>query len=100
MVVAIDSDLRVKRLKGNNRPVICQIERQFMLENLRSVDIVEVFDQDQDIERLILQYGACIMVKGSDYQNQSVLGSHLLKVVYYDRTTHSTTQLIQDIAHR
>jgi D-beta-D-heptose 7-phosphate kinase/D-beta-D-heptose 1-phosphate adenosyltransferase len=100
LIVAIDSDSRVKSLKGCDRPIINQEDRKFHLQNLKSVDVVEVFYQDNDIENLILKHKASIMVKGSDYRDKPVLGSNLLRIEYYDRTDHSTTKTIQSIIDR
>lgn len=94
LIVAIDTDRRVKSLKGNDRPINSQEERKYLLENIKSVDIVEFFDTDDELKGLILKYEACIMVKGSDYKGKSILGSKLLDVIYYDRTEHSTTNII------
>jgi rfaE bifunctional protein nucleotidyltransferase chain/domain len=100
LIVAIDSDSRVKSLKGSDRPIINQEDRKFHLQNLKSVDTVEIFCRDIDIENLILKHKASIMVKGSDYRDKSVLGSNLLRIEYYDRTDHSTTKTIQSIIDR
>jgi rfaE bifunctional protein nucleotidyltransferase chain/domain len=100
LVVAIDADARVKSLKSCDRPIISQEDRKFHLQNLKSVDLVEIFYHDIDIENLILKHKACIMVKGSDYKDKPVLGSNLLQIKYYDRTEHSTTKTIQHIVDR
>jgi rfaE bifunctional protein nucleotidyltransferase chain/domain len=97
LVVAIDSDCRVKTLKGCSRPINKQDDRKFHLQNLKSVDVVEVFCHDIDLENLILKHKASIMVKGSDYKDKPVIGSSLLRIEYYDRTEHSTTKTIQSI---
>lgn len=100
LIVAIDSDKRVKRLKGSNRPINSQYDRLYLLRNLEAVSRVEIFEEDSDIEELIVYHKADIMVKGSDYKDKPVIGSHLLEVIYYDRTEHSTTKIIQDIIDR
>lgn len=100
LIVAIDSDQRVKKLKGLNRPINTQQERQEMLSNLRAVDEVKIFDTDQDLIDIISS--ADIMVKGSDYQNRSVIGrTYAKELVFFDRIDgFSTTQKIQDIVNR
>lgn len=100
LIVAIDTDERVKKLKSKDRPINNQWDRKYLLESLRSVSRVEIFNEDADIENLILSHKASIMVKGSDYIGKPVIGSHLLDIVYYDRTEHSTTKTIQDIINR
>ena len=67
LVVGIDSDDRVRLLKGSNRPINSQLERGTILSALKSVDEVFVFDTDDELRSLIQ---ACdIMVKGSDYRD-------------------------------
>jgi rfaE bifunctional protein nucleotidyltransferase chain/domain len=49
LLVCIDSDRRVKELKGNTRPINNQYDRAYMLTALKSVDLVWVFDSDQEL---------------------------------------------------
>ena len=101
LLVAIDSDRRVKELKGESRPINTVADRRAMLQSLRFVDYVKVFDTTEELIEIIKLYKPDIMVKGSDYQGKSVTGETLiLKVIYYDRTEHSTTKAIQDIINR
>ncbi len=101
LVVAIDTDKRVKELKGSSRPINNQWDRMFLLDNLRAVDTVCFFETDLDLIEIIKQYQPNIMVKGSDYINMPILGSEYCKDIrYYDRTSHSTTKTIQDIINR
>jgi D-beta-D-heptose 7-phosphate kinase/D-beta-D-heptose 1-phosphate adenosyltransferase len=99
LVVAIDTDDRVRQLKGASRPINNQSERKLLLENLRAVDAVVTFGSDQELVDIIKE--CSIMVKGSDYQGKPVIGQeHCQQIVYYDRTEHSSTQKIQDIVNR
>ena len=101
LLVAIDTDRRVNELKGPSRPINNQWDRFFILENLKSVDLVCLFDTEEELINIIKSYNPDIMVKGSDYRNKSVVGEEYLpKIEYYDRTEHSTTKTIQDIANR
>lgn len=98
LLVAIDTDERVRQLKGPTRPINSQDDRKFMLENLKAVDQVVLFNSD---EKLLQFIGLChIMVKGSDYVGKDIIGSDIIEVVFYDRTKHSTTKTIQDIIDR
>lgn len=100
LIVAIDTDRRVAELKGLSRPVNNQHDRMFMLNNLRAVDSVIWFDSDEQLMSIIKCYSP-IMVKGSDYRDQPILGAEYCKEIkFYDRTKHSTTKLIQDIIDR
>jgi D-beta-D-heptose 7-phosphate kinase/D-beta-D-heptose 1-phosphate adenosyltransferase len=102
LVVCIDTDRRVRELKGESRPINNQIDRKVMLQNLKAVDIVEFFDSEEELIALIKLYKPNIMVKGSDYRGQGIVGeAHVPKVFYYDRIgDYSTTKIIQDIANR
>lgn len=100
LTVAIDTDRRVRELKGPKRPINDQHQRRVMLENLRAVDEVVLFDTDQDLIDIVKK--CSIMVKGGDYRGRSVIGStYAPQVIYYDRIDeYSTTQKIQDIINR
>jgi D-beta-D-heptose 7-phosphate kinase/D-beta-D-heptose 1-phosphate adenosyltransferase len=100
LVVGIDSDDRVRLLKGSNRPINSQLERGTLLSALKSVDEVFVFDTDDELRSLIQ---ACdIMVKGSDYKHKLIVGQEICKqIVFFERLNgYSTTNKIQDIANR
>lgn len=98
--VAIDSDERVKRLKGEDRPINDQKERSTLLINLKSVDNVYIFDTDDELEYLVSLHD--VMVKGSDYKDKPIVGQDFCKeLVFFDRIDgYSTTQKIQDITDR
>lgn len=102
LLVAIDSDRRVRELKGKRRPINNEEDRRYLLQNLKSVDKVWTFDSDEDLIKLINVYKPDIMVKGSDYQGKPILGQHLIKdIKFYDRVQpYSTTKSIQDITSR
>lgn len=98
LLVAIDTDDRVKKLKGSTRPINDQASRRFILQNLKAVDEVVLFSTDEELISFIKQCD--IMVKGSDYINHDIIGSTLIKTVFYDKTEHSTTKIIQHIISR
>jgi rfaE bifunctional protein nucleotidyltransferase chain/domain len=100
LIVAIDSDRRVKELKGVDRPVNTQAERQELLSNLRSVDEVRIFDSDQELVNIIAECD--IMVKGSDYRGRPIVGQHVISDIVFFERIHgfSTTEKIQHIANR
>lgn len=105
LFVAIDSDLRVKQLKGSHRPINDQAIRKEMLLALKSVDEVEVFDSDEELKMWINQIRPYIMVVGSDYRNKHVIGSELAKnLVFYERipeySSTSVIRQIQDLSDR
>lgn len=98
LVVAIDSDSRVKQLKGSDRPFFNQTDRQFALENLRWVDEVHVFDSEESLRQLTQNLQPHIMVVGSDYRFKPVIGSeHAKELRFFERIpNYSTTQILQN----
>jgi D-beta-D-heptose 7-phosphate kinase/D-beta-D-heptose 1-phosphate adenosyltransferase len=102
LIVCIDTDRRVKELKGDSRPINDQNVRKIMLSNLKAVDIVEFFDSQEDLINLIKLYKPDIMVKGSDWKGKSIVAQQYVKEIYwYDRIDeYSTTRTIQDIINR
>lgn len=101
LLVLIDSDRRVKELKGNTRPVNSQRDRQFLLKNLKAVNDVWIFDSDKELVEKIKFFTPDIMVKGSDYINTPIIGQEFVKrIEFYDRTNHSTTKIIEHIVNR
>jgi D-beta-D-heptose 7-phosphate kinase/D-beta-D-heptose 1-phosphate adenosyltransferase len=100
--VLIDSDKRIKELKGKDRPINTEYERVSLLAALKSVDRVDVFDTDEELINLIRDYDPDIMIKGSDYRNKPIIGAEFCKEIkFYDRLErYSTTNKIQDIANR
>lgn len=102
VLVLIDSDQRIKKLKGSDRPVNTEYERASFLAALRSVDRVEIFNSDDELRTYIKDFQPDIMVKGSDYQNQPIIGSeHCKQILFYDRLEkYSTTNKIKSIIDR
>jgi D-beta-D-heptose 7-phosphate kinase/D-beta-D-heptose 1-phosphate adenosyltransferase len=99
LVIAIDSDERVRRLKGSSRPINNVVERKVMLENLKAVDSVEIFDTDEDLINIIKTCD--IMVKGGDYKTLPIIGKEFVTVVLFDRLNdYSSTKKIQHIIDR
>ena len=103
LVVAIDTDRRVKELKGDKRPINCQQDRSIMLSNLKAVDIVEFFDSTEELIEIMEMYKPEVYVKGSDWKHdkKSTAEQYCKQVIYYDRVgDYSTTNIIQRIADR
>lgn len=100
--VAIDSDERIRELKGVNRPVNPLHIRKAIMQALKPVDTVSVFNTDEDLINTIVDYSPDIMVKGSDWQGKKVIGAEYCgKVIFYERVNNeSTTKIIQDFISR
>ncbi len=78
MVIGLNSDSSVKRLKGENRPVQDQISRAQILASLFFVDYVVYFEQDTPLE-LISYLKPDILVKGKDYAEKDIVGADVVK---------------------
>jgi rfaE bifunctional protein nucleotidyltransferase chain/domain len=74
LVVGVNSDASVKRLKGPTRPVRTLPERSYVLAALAMVDGVVAFEQDTPLE-LILHLRPDVLVKGGDYTVDTIVGS-------------------------
>lgn len=73
LVIGVNTDDSVQRLKGNDRPVNSQQARAMLLAALRFVDAVVFFEQDTPLE-LIRRIQPDVLVKGSDYKADEVVG--------------------------
>ncbi len=97
LIVGINSDSSVKRLKGDLRPINGEDTRKESLLELGFVDEVIVFEQDTPLEA-ITKLEPDIIVKGGDYTFDTVVGNHLAKVVIFPTVEgHSTTRMINDL---
>lgn len=79
LVVGVNTDASVKRIKGAQRPLIGQDDRIFALSCLRQVDAVILFDQDTPGE-LIAALKPDVLVKGADYDEDEIVGSKEVKM--------------------
>jgi len=102
LFVAIDSDDRVRQLKGPSRPIYDAYQRKTMLLNLKAVDEVEIFSSDVELEMWIKQIKPSIMVVGSDWRNKTVIGSQFAKrLEFFERIDdYSSTRTISNIINR
>lgn len=71
LVVGVNSDASVKRLKGESRPINCEKDRAEMLSGLKAVDMTVIFEEDTPIE-LIETLKPSIHVKGGDYKKEDL----------------------------
>jgi D-beta-D-heptose 7-phosphate kinase/D-beta-D-heptose 1-phosphate adenosyltransferase len=97
VVVGIDSDKRVKELKGSERPINNEKDRKYMLESLTFVDKVVIFNCENDLIKLVLEESPDLMVVGSDYKNRHVVGSqHAGNLEFFEKLDgYSTTRILQ-----
>jgi len=100
LVVGLNSDASVKRLKGDGRPVQAQEARAEVLAGLEAVDVIAIFDEDTPVE-LIRRVRPKVLVKGADYRIDQVVGREIVEadggeIVLVDLVPgYSTTNLIK-----
>jgi len=105
LVVGINSDSSVRKIKGNTRPVITQKERLSIVAALESVDYVLLFNQTTPLN-LIKKLKPDILIKGADWQKNKIVGSELVlarggKVLTIKLIKgRSTTNIIKKIAKK
>lgn len=104
LVVAVNSDASVKRIKGKSRPIIHQADRAKVIAALESVDFVTVFNQNTPFE-VIKLLKPDILVKGADWNKNNIVGADIVKAqggkVYAIKLApgRSTTGIIKKIAN-
>tara|TARA_R110000868_G_scaffold55424_5_gene172325 strand:+ start:15399 stop:15851 length:453 start_codon:yes stop_codon:yes gene_type:complete len=105
LVIGLNSDSSVKRLKGADRPVNQEQDRKFMLLNLKAVDHVVIFEEDTPYD-LIKLLAPDTLVKGGDWKPNQIVGSDIvlaaggqvLSLKFIDG--HSTSTLISKVQGR
>lgn len=102
LVVAVNSDTGVRRLKGAGRPILPELERAELLAAIEPVDYVTLFDEPT-VEQVILALEPDVQCKGTDYTVESVPEREVVESVggqvriVGDTTDHATTDLISRI---
>lgn len=94
--VGIDTDLRVKKLKGESRPVNTLEDRMFFISKIKGIQSVVPFGSDEELIRSIEDWSPNYLVVGSDYRNKQVIGSEYSKeVIFFDKIDgYSSTKII------
>lgn len=78
LIVGLNSDSSVKIIKGEKRPVVNEENRAFVLANLKPVDYVVIFNEDNPFI-LISKIVPDILVKGADWSEDKIIGSDIVK---------------------
>ncbi|WP_457623480.1 D-glycero-beta-D-manno-heptose 1-phosphate adenylyltransferase [Persephonella sp.] len=78
LIVGLNSDSSVRRIKGKARPINNQEHRMKVLNALKPVDLVIIFDEDTP-ERLIKEIKPDVLVKGGDWKIENIVGSDFVK---------------------
>lgn len=102
LVIGLNSDASIKRLKGENRPINTQDDRAEVLSAMEFVDYVVIFDEDTPLE-LIKIVQPDILVKGADYKKEDVVGADFVEArggsveLIPFLENHSTTAIVNRI---
>ena len=105
LIVALNSDDSVKKIKGEKRPIVKGDERAFIVDNLKSVDIVTFFEQETPAE--IIDYLIPdILVKGADWKTEEIVGAKTViqnggsveRIEFV--TSQSTTKIINEVVKK
>ena len=105
MVVGLNSDASVMRIKGSKRPILKETERSFIISNLKPVDYVVLFDEDTP-KLLIEELLPDVLVKGADWEIENIVGKDVVlanggevKTIEFVND-QSTSKIIKIIADR
>jgi len=101
LIVGLNSDESVRRIKGEKRPILKQKERAFVLSNLKAVDYVVFFEEDTP-ENLISEIIPDILVKGADWAIEKIVGKDVVeknggKVMNIEFVNDQSTSKIIDL---
>lgn len=105
LIVGLNSDESVRRIKGDKRPILKQDERSFIVSNLKPVDYVILFDEDTP-EKIISEIIPDILVKGADWAVDKIVGKDVVeknggKVMNIEFVNdQSTSKIIELIVQR
>jgi rfaE bifunctional protein nucleotidyltransferase chain/domain len=102
LFVGLNSDSSVRKLKGPTRPINSELDRKFVLENLKCIDCVDIFSEETPLE-LIKLIRPLILVKGGDWTPDKIVGSQevlswggkVLSLPFVDG--FSTTSIVEKI---
>jgi len=95
LCVGIDSDNRVKHLKGNSRPINNQQDRKHMLQNIKPIDEVHIFETDNELKAFIKKLMIDTIVVGDDYKDRYVIGSELVnRVIFFPKIPNKSSSLL------
>ncbi len=98
LILGLNADSSVRKLKGPTRPINIQEDRAYILASLESVDYVVIFEEETPYE-LIKLIKPHTLVKGGDYEGKDVIGSDIAQELRFVKFINgkSTTKIIQRI---
>ena len=99
LIVALDTDERIKEAKGSDRPINNHRIRKMIMETLKPVDEVLLFGTDEELINIMKK--ADIRIIGSDWKDKEIVGKEHCKLLFYDRINdESTTNTIENYINR
>ena len=105
LIVAVNSDSSVKKIKGELRPIVPQNERAFIISSLKPVDYVVIFDEETPYE-IIKKIIPDVLVKGADWAVENIVGRDIVEANGGKVETiefindRSTTNIIKTVLER
>jgi len=98
LIVALNSDISVKKIKGPFRPILNEKARAILLESMTAVDYIVYFDQKTPYN-LIKIIKPDVLVKGGDWKKEEIIGTDIVKNVYRVKIKpgYSTSKIIEKI---
>ena len=105
LILALNTDASIKRIKGDKRPILLQDERAFITSNLKPVDFVTFFDEDTPAE-IINELIPDVLVKGADWSIDKIVGREVVEANGGEVKTikfvndQSTSKIIQLIINK
>ncbi len=105
LIIGLNSDASVRRIKGEKRPIVSEDDRAQLLASLKSTDAVVIFDEDTPLE-LITFVIPDVLIKGADYAKENIVGRQVVeanggKVLTLELVEgRSTTNVVETIINR
>jgi D-beta-D-heptose 7-phosphate kinase/D-beta-D-heptose 1-phosphate adenosyltransferase len=100
LIVGINSDISVRKLKGSTRPINNELNRKSIIDSIKYVDKSIIFNEETPLD-LIKELKPDIIVKGGDYTKEQVVGYGFAKVIIFELIKNvSTTSIIKSINNR
>ena len=102
VVVGLDSDSRIKEMKGSDRPINNQEDRKLMMRSLEFVDEVYFFDSDEELEILIQNVSPHTMIVGEEYRGKPIVGHRPeISLHFFPKIDgYSTTRTVENFTDR
>lgn len=102
LIVALDTDERIKNSKGDSRPFNALLDRKKVIESIRYIDEVRDFSTDDELRQMIKEINPDVMIEGEEYRDKNIIGSENAKKILFFRRLdeHSTTKILESSSDR